>query len=150
MRTINDAGRELVERFEELRLEAYLDAHTPPIPTIGYGHTGPDVHLGQRITETEAVGLLEQDLADAERTVTAAVKVPLTDNQFSALVSASFNIGPSLFHHADGSPTTILRDLNAGALQAAADQLLRWDRSGGRVLNGLDRRRRAERELFLS
>lgn len=145
MRTINDAGRKLIEGFEQLRLEAYPDPGTGGDPwTIGYGHTGPDVHPGLRITETDAVGLLEQDLAAAERGIEAALQVDVTDNQFAALVSLAFNAGVKAI-----SGSTLMRDLNAGQVQAAADQFLRWDRAAGRVLPGLYRRREAERALFL-
>lgn len=151
MRTINDAGRKLIEHWERLELEAYPDPVTQGDPwTIGYGHTGPDVHPGQQITLTEAVGLLEQDLAEAERLVERHVTAPLTDNQFSALVSPAFNIGPEFFHNRDGSPTHVLRHLNAGEYRAAADELLRWDRAKGRVVEGLLERREAERALFLT
>lgn len=152
MRMINDAGRKLIESFETLQLEAYPDPETGGDPwTIGYGHTGPDVHPGLCITETDAVGLLEQDLAEAERAVSAAVRVPLTDNQFSALVSLMFNAGPAVFHNPKtGHPTTLLTLLNGGDYQGAADQFPRWDHAGGHESRGLLRRRTAERELFLA
>jgi lysozyme len=149
-RTINEAGRNLIKSFEKCRLEAYLDDHTPPIPTIGWGHTGPEVHLEQRISQLEADGLLEQDLAAAERAVEHAAVAPLTDNQFSAIVAAYFNVGPKLFRNADGSPTTIFHLLSVGDRLGAAKELTRWDHSGGRELAGLLRRRFTEASLFLT
>lgn len=151
MRTVNDAGRNLIKSFEQLRLVGYLDAHTPPIPTIGWGHTGPDVRVGQTITAFEADGLLEQDLAAAELAVFGSVTVPLTDNQFAALVSLVFNDGPGALHDREtGAPTTILRLVNAGDRLGAAKEFPRWDHSGGRELAGLLRRRFTEAALFLT
>ncbi|NEP37557.1 lysozyme, partial [Moorena sp. SIO3B2] len=86
-----------------------------------------------------------QDLESSESTVSNLVKVSLTDNQFSALVSFVFNIGPTAFRR-----STLLRKLNHGDDQGAANEFLRWNKGGGRVLLGLSKRREAERKLFLS
>ena len=149
VRQINQAGLHLIEEFEGLskkladgRITAYLDS--VGVPTIGYGHT-KNVHLGLVITCQQAEEFLAQDLRVAESGVNHLVKVSLNDNQFAALVSFVFNLGTGAF-----SRSTLLRDLNAGNYSAAADQFLRWNRAGGRVLSGLTRRRQAERKLFLS
>lgn len=139
---INAVGLDLIKDFEGLRLDSYRDA--VGVWTIGYGHTrtaGP----GQRITNAEATALLREDVANFENAVTRAVRVPITENQFAALVSFAYNVGSGALNS-----STLLRRLNAGDTFGAADEFLRWNRAGGSVLAGLTRRRAAERELFLS
>lgn len=136
----NQAGVGLIKSFEGLRLKSYLDS--VGVPTIGYGHT-KGVKLGQRITEAEAEKLLKADLGMFERGVTRLVTTPLNENQFAALVSFSFNVGLKALEQ-----STLLRLLNQGDYQRAANQLLRWNKAGGKVLPGLTRRRQAEKELF--
>jgi lysozyme len=148
LRQINQAGLDLIKSFEGYEkkiagstdVKAYRDIVN--VLTIGYGHTGSDVHDGLRITQAQAENLLRGDLATAERIVTNAVKVALSDNEYAALVSFVFNTG-SL------PGTTLLRMLNAGDRAGAADQFLRWNKAGGSVVEGLTRRRKAERALFL-
>jgi GH24 family phage-related lysozyme (muramidase) len=142
LRTINPAGLNLIKDFEGLRLNSYRDA--VGVWTIGYGHTrtaGP----GQRITNEQAIALLRQDVATFEKAVTSAVRVPVTNNQFAALVSFAYNVGSGALNS-----STLLRRLNAGDASGAANEFLRWNRAGGQVLAGLTRRREAERDLFLS
>lgn len=139
---INAVGLELIKDFEGLRLNSYQDA--VGVWTIGYGHTrtaGP----GQRITDAQATALLREDVANFENAVTQAVQVPMTANQFAALVSFTYNVGSGALNR-----STLLRKLNAGDTLGAADEFLRWNRAGGQELAGLTRRRIAERELFLS
>ena len=143
MRTISDAGRALVESCEGLRLNAYPDRGG--VPTIGYGHTGPDVHLGQHINQTEAVGLLEVDLAEAERGISEAVTWPINQAQFDALVSLAFNEGV----HAIAN-STLVHKLNLGDVAGAADEFPRWNKSAGSVDPVLVLRRAKERDLFLT
>lgn len=146
MRKINEAGRDLIRSFESLRLEAYPDPGTGGDPwTIGYGHTGSDVHPGLVITKDRAEEILERDLAKFEQGVEMLVSVPLTDNQFSALVSFAFNVGVGKL-----STSTLLTLLNGRDYAGAAEQFLRWNKASGKVLAGLTRRRKAERELFLA
>jgi GH24 family phage-related lysozyme (muramidase) len=142
LRTINPAGLNLIKDFEGLRLNSYRDA--VGVWTIGYGHTrtaGP----GQRITNEQAIALLRQDVATFEKAVTSAVRVPITNNQFAALVSFAYNVGSGALNS-----STLLRRLNAGDSNGAVNEFLRWNRAGGQVLAGLTRRRVAERDLFLS
>jgi lysozyme len=134
-------GLALTEQFEGRRLEAYQDS--VGVWTIGYGHTGPDVHAGLSITQEQAGALLLQDVGTAVATVNRLVTVPLTQNQFDALVDFVFNLGSGNF-----ARSTLLRELNAGNTAAAAAQFLVWNRAGGVVLPGLTRRRQAEAELF--
>ena len=141
-KSISKAGVELIKRFEGLRLAAYLDA--VGVPTIGYGHTR-GVQLGQKISEAAAEALLKEDLARFETAVNALATVAITQNEFDALVSFAFNAGADALRN-----STLLRLLNAGAPRHdVANQLLRWNKAGGRALAGLTARRGAERDLFL-
>lgn len=140
---MNRAGLEIIKAFEGLRQTAYRDA--VGVWTIGWGHTGPDVRPGMAITRSKADKLLRQDLRRFEVGVQRLVRVPLTSNQFSALVSFSFNVGLGAF-----GKSTMLRLLNQRNYNGAAAQFDRWVKAGGRVLRGLVRRRRAERALFLA
>lgn len=137
----NKAGLEILKASEGCKLEAYLD--TGRVPTIGFGHT-KGVRLGQVITQAEADAFLAEDVHWAEEAVHKLVKVPLTENQFSALVSLVFNIGLGQF-----AKSTMLRLLNAKEFTAAAEQFLRWTHDNGKELSGLVKRRKAERLLFL-
>ena len=141
MRQINQAGLDLIKQFEGLRLFAYKCP--AGVWTIGYGHTGPDVHPKLQITKERADMLLQQDVLWACKAVADNVKVALTDNQFSALVSLVFNIGESAF-----KKSTILRMVNEGRLKDAQAQFARWNKVGGVPSIGLTRRRKAEAELW--
>ncbi|WP_316429359.1 glycoside hydrolase family protein [Leptolyngbya sp. NK1-12] len=140
---INQKGLELVKKFEGLVLKAYRDP--VGIWTIGYGHTGPEVGPGDVITKAEAEALLKKDLMRFEKAVRNLVKVPLNSNQFSALVSFTFNVGSGAF-----AQSTMLSLLNQRDYQGAANQFSRWVYGGGQVLPGLVRRRNEERALFLT
>jgi len=154
MRQINEAGLQLIEGFEKLMLTAYKPVPTDPW-TIGWGHAGEDVQEGMTITEAEADRLLLHDLDDAERIVVAYVTVPLNDNQFSALVSFVFNVGPGrageksgFVYLKEGGTSSMLKLLNAGNYHDASRQFPLWNRAGGKVLAGLTNRRLAEQALF--
>lgn len=144
---IGDRGLDLIRAFEGFRADPYLDA--VGVPTIGYGSTYyPD---GQRvrltdppISEPEARRLMQAALAEFEDGINAALRVEVTQNQYDALVCWAYNVGISA-----AQQSTLLRRLNAGDVQGAADQFLRWNRAGGQALRGLTRRREAERALFL-
>ncbi len=137
----NKNGLLLIKSFEGLRLKAYKDA--VGIWTIGYGTTR-GVRPGQVITEAQAVQFLQEDLTRFEKSINEVVRSPINDNQFSALACFTYNVGPGAFRS-----STLLKKLNAGDIRGAADELLRWDKAGGRTLAGLTRRRKAERLLFL-
>lgn len=141
MRT-SQAGTELIQSFEGCKLNAYVCP--AGVLTIGWGHTGKDVTPGQCISQARADELLAQDLAPRERDVERLVKVPLTQHQFDALVSFVYNLGAGAL-----AGSTLLKKLNAGNYAGAADEFLKWNKAGGKVLPGLSRRRAAERELFL-
>jgi lysozyme len=137
----SSTGFALTRSFEGLRLAAYQDS--AGVWTIGYGHTGPEVHAGQRITEQEAEGLLRADLAAAVECVRHALKVELTQSQFDALVDFCFNVGRGNF-----LGSSLLRFANAAEMESATQQFGLWVHAGGRVLPGLVRRRAAEAALF--
>jgi len=129
------------------------------LPTIGYGHlltreemrTGIIVIDGKRVnyknglTMDQVYALKSQDLFRFEQTVRNFVKVPITQSMFDALVSWLFNVGTGRM-----ASSTLGRVLNRGQYDVAGNELLKWNRAGGRVLAGLTRRRQAERKMFLS
>jgi lysozyme len=145
-RKINAAGLDLIKSFESLRLVAYPDPATRSAPwTIGWGHTGVGVRPGLKITLEEAERFLREDLEFFERKVEQMVRVDINDNQFSALVSFAFNCGAMKLRQ-----STLLKKVNWRMFQAAADEFLKWNMADGKVMEGLKRRREAERALFLS
>ncbi len=139
----SDKGLALTKSFEGLQLEAYRDC--AGIWTIGYGHAGPSVVAGQSISEPEAEKLLEGDLGEAVACVNRAVQVPITQNQFDAMVDFCFNAGRRNF-----AQSTLLRKVNNGDFEGAAAQFALWVHAGGEVVAGLVRRRNAEAALFTS
>lgn len=141
---ISKQGLELIKKFEGLHLTAYLDP--VGIPTIGYGTIiidGKPVKMGTTITEEQAEKYLFDDVQKFENYVNQLVNVPLSQEQFDALVSFTYNLGPSNLKR-----STLLRILNQGRYEEAQPQFLRWNRAGGKVLRGLTRRRLAEAALF--
>jgi lysozyme len=135
-------GIALIKDFEGLRLGAYLCS--AGVLTIGYGHTG-GVKEGDLITEQKAEQLLQDDLKKFENGVLRLVRVPLTQNQFDALVSFAFNLGVGNL-----GKSTLLKMLNDRDYKGAAGQFIRWNKAAGKELAGLTRRRLAESALFLS
>jgi lysozyme len=137
------AGYSLIKLFESVQYKAYICP--AGVWTIGYGHTGPDVVSGMKITQPRAETLLQKDIVKFENAITGSVKVELNQNQFDALVSFVFNIGIGAFKE-----STLLRRLNnkENPNTVAAEELPRWNKSNGAVLSGLVRRRLAEVELF--
>ncbi|WNJ77764.1 lysozyme [Cedecea neteri] len=144
---ISDKGIALIKQFEGCCLTAYQDS--VGVWTIGYGWTNPvdgkQVKAGMTITQEVAERLLKTGLVSYENDVSKLVKVKLTQGQFDALVSFTYNLGARSL-----STSTLLKKLNAGDYRGAADEFPRWNKAGGKVLAGLTRRREAERSLFLS
>ncbi len=143
---INTLSLNLIKEFEGCKLLAYADA--VGVPTIGYGHTRTvsRADVGKkRITQSEADRLLMQfDLPTYEAAVKRLVKVPLTANQYGALVSFTYNLGETNL-----SKSTLLKRINSRAPIAEIERSwLQWNKAGGKVLNGLTRRRQAEVALF--
>ena len=138
---ISKTGLELIKRYESFSGTAYICPAGKK--TIGYGHTGQHVNDGV-ITEKRACEILDEDCNNAEDAVNHYVKVPLSQNQFDALVSLVFNIGAGAFKQ-----STLLRMLNDKYYIAAAEQFRRWVYSDKKKLDGLVTRRKAEEILFL-
>lgn len=136
-----EIATEFIAKWEGCRLAAYLDE--AKIPTIAYGRT-TNVRMGDTCTQEQADAWLEEEVEQFRRGVRGAVLVPLNDNQLAALTSFAYNCGLAAFR---GS--TLLRKLNMGDYQGAADQFPVWNRAGNRVVQGLINRRAAERALFL-
>lgn len=148
---ISNDGLDLVKHFESFFPEAYWDK-TGRCWTIGYGHTGLQhkdntVFKGRTVTHEEALQLLAYDMQQFEARVKTFIKVELRQHQFDALVSFDFNTGGLTLR--GGRLSTLARLVNAGDMRGAAAEFLKWNKSGGQVLRGLTRRRKAERALFL-
>ncbi len=164
MRDLNQAGLDLIKSFEGIpdgdpatvNIDPYLDP--VGIWTIGWGHAisvGGAYLRGKAnrdaardlypdgITLAQAETLLRGDVLDTCRDVESLVEVPLTDNQFAALVSFTFNLGRGSL-----ARSTLLRKLNEKDYAGAAAEFARWNRAGGKVLDGLVARRAAEAQLF--
>ena len=140
LRRINAEGVALIKQWEGLRLETYRCS--AGVLTIGYGHTS-SVIPGMHITATEAERLLMRDLAIFEAEVSRAVDVEITDNQFAALVSWTYNIGVSAMRE-----STLIRKLNMGDYASVPAELARWNKIKGVVSSGLSNRRAAEAGLW--
>eukprot|EP01080_Neovahlkampfia_damariscottae_P010281 gene10281-2700_t len=138
---MNAKGLALLKSFEGLRLCKYKDP--VGIWTICYGHVLKEPNRWNCVTEAKCTEILRSDLQRFEKCVSSAVKVPLNSNQFSALVSFSFNVGCGALQ---GS--TLLKLLNQRNYKEVCPQLKRWIYAGGRILPGLVRRRNAECTLF--
>ncbi|QNQ08279.1 lysozyme [Sphingomonas alpina] len=134
-----------IKGFEQCRLSAYLP--TPDdVPTIGWGTTGPGIRLGLVWTQAQADTAFAADLDQFGGRVAALLgATPTTQSQYDAMVSLAYNIGTTAFAN-----STLLRLHRAGDPAGAAEQFARWNRQAGTVLNGLTRRRAAERALYLT
>lgn len=137
---ISSTGVDLIKHFESCKLTAYQDS--VGIWTIGWGHTG-SVKKGDIWTQGEADNILLNDLDKFEGYINQHVKVPLTQNQFDALVSWTFNLGPGNL-----KSSTMLTKLNEKKYDEVPSQMKRWNKAGGKVLRGLERRRNAEAAMF--
>ena len=137
------AGRKFIEGWEGLYLHTYDDG--TGVLTIGYGHTSaagpPHVYHGMTITAAQADQILASDLAAVELDVNHFVKVPINQNQYDALVSFDFNTGAL-------GRSNVLRSVNSGHFSEVPADLMMWVHGGGRVMQGLVNRRRAESALF--
>ncbi len=146
MRKCTQNGLFLIKKWEKLELNTYFCP--AGYPTIGYGHVvkvaEADLFVNG-ITEEQAETLLAADVNMAERTVLRLISVPLTDGQFDALVSFTFNLGAGALQR-----STLRRKINREEYAEAAPEFLKWVWAGGRKLKGLARRREAETALYLS
>jgi lysozyme len=133
---------DLLMRFEGFSPTPYRDARGW---SIGYGHYMGPVVTQETISRDDALQLLQNDVSLAAYQVSQAVTVPLTRNQYDALVSLAYNIGGAAF-----AGSTLVRLLNAGNPMRAADQFLRWNQSQGQVVAALVDRRAQEQHIFLT
>lgn len=144
---LSEKGLDLIKLFEGCKLTAY---QCPAgIWTIGWGTTEPiqgkAICKGMTITQKQADQLLLDNLIQYEQGVTKAVKVKLNQNQFDALVSFTYNCGIQALQRSD-----LLIYVNQKDFLKAANEFERWNKANGVVLGGLIKRRKAEKELFLS
>ena len=144
---LGSKGLELIKSFEGFYSKPYLDPIG--IPTIGYGATyypnKKKVTMKDKpLTEKEASNLLKEMMITYENDVKRLVKRELNQNQFDALVSFTYNLGS-----ANLGKSTLLKKINANPCdKTIKDEFLKWNKAGGKVLNGLTRRRNAEAELY--
>ncbi|KAG4067803.1 hypothetical protein HA402_010489 [Bradysia odoriphaga] len=138
-------GVDLIKSFEQFEPNFYIDP--VGIRTIGYGYScsaNPCDNIKPPLSEPQAAALLETQLRTFESCISNNVEYDqLNAQQFSALVSFAFNVGCNAF-----KKSTLLRKLNRNDVEDAANEFARWNKGGGKVLNGLTRRRAAERLLF--
>ena len=142
-------GLDLVRTFEGFRPDAYYDlGKNKGTLTVGYGFTKadiPDLKPGYKIDQRRAEQLLPNLLnRKYGPSIIQNVKVPLSDQQYSALTSFAYNVGPRAFKE-----STLLKKLNAGDFEGAASEFDRWIFAGGKPVDGLARRRAAEKALFM-
>jgi len=145
---IDEAGLDLIKQFEGFSSKPYLDIAL--VPTIGYGTThydGRAVSLSDpEISESTATYLLRTQVDETYgKAVNHYVRVPITQNQFDALVSFTYNLGTGSLRS-----STLLRDINHGKIHAADKEFHKWTHANGKVVRGLVARRQKEAELFLA
>jgi lysozyme len=164
---LSAAGKAEMEQFEGRRNKLYDDATGKTIahaadakgfPTIGVGHLvskTDKTYDGKTLSDAEIDALFAADVKWAEDIING-LGLPLKQNQFDALVSFVYNVGPGkkgvkdgLITLRNGDPSSVLRNMRAGNIQAAGDSMLSWTRSAGKVMSGLVKRRQAERALLL-
>jgi lysozyme len=145
MRHITKTGIDLIKKYEGYSAKIYICA--AGYPTIGYGHLvrGDEAQLFKNgITEAMAEALLIKDIQSAEKSVLRLIQAPLTDGQFDALVSFTFNLGGGALQR-----STLRRKVNREVHMEVPEQFMRWVWAGGRRLKGLVRRREAEAEFYI-
>lgn len=146
MRHITLSGLSLIKEFEGFSASIYLDA--AGLPTIGYGHllrSGEDKMFRRGISHEAAIALLIKDVEASERAVLRLIQVPLTNGQFDALVSFTFNLGSGALQR-----STLRRKVNREEHYDVPAEFGKWVWAGGKRLKGLIRRRRAEAEIYQS
>jgi len=137
---ISKEGLSLIKKFEGCELEAYLCP--AGVWTIGYGHT-KDVKEGDKINKEEADYLLQEEMIEYESYINDFVEVPLNQNQFDSLCSWVYNLGPTNLKN-----STMLKVLNEEKYADVPQEIKRWNKAGGEVLDGLIKRREAEAKMF--
>ena len=141
-----ELATDLIKKSEGCVLTAYPDPATHADPfTIGFGATGPNICKGLVWTQQQADDDLQQRVQQLGKSIDPLLKVTINDNQKAALCDFAYNLGIHALQE-----STLLKLLNAGQMDAAANEFEKWDRAGGRVFQGLLNRRLAEKKLFLS
>ena len=144
MRQVSQVGIDLIKTFEGF--SCYVYTCPAGCKTIGYGHVvKSDEDFSDGISEDAATELLKQDVTVAEHAVLRLVTVPLTDNQFNALVSFTYNLGAGSLQR-----STLRRKVNREQHEAVPAEFLRWVYGGGRKLPGLVKRRHVEAQIYAS
>lgn len=143
--SLSAAGALFIMSHEGVKTEAYPDpAYGSAIPTICTGHT-KGVYMGQKASLAQCEVWLVEDTSVAGKAVKRLVKTPLTQMQYDALISFTFNTGEGNF-----AKSTLLKKINKGECVAAGKEFLKWDKSNGKVLRGLTKRRQGEMTMWLS
>lgn len=142
---ISDNGINFIAGWEGVEYKAYKDAVGLWTVAIGHLIKLPEEKflLNKTLTREEVYDIFREDIKRFENNLNKVIKVPINQNQFDALISLAFNIGNGAFNN-----STLLRVLNQGNYEEVPNQILRWDKAGGKTLLGLTRRRKAEVELF--
>lgn len=143
MSTLSSPGEDLIKGFEAFRLAAYQDRKG--VWTCGWGHTGPDVVEGTTCTAEQAENWFVADTESAVKGVSNSLTTNVSQQQFDALVSFTFNVGVGAEAH-----STMVKLINARDFAGAANEFPKWDHVNGEVDGGLLQRRLAEQDLFLS
>ena len=137
---ISEDGLELIKKFEGCETTAYQDS--VGVWTIGFGHT-KGVEEGQTCSIEDAESMLADEMDEYEGYINNMVKVELQQHEFDALVAWVYNLGPTNL-----GESTMLKVLNGGQFDRVPDEMNRWTRAGGEILEGLVRRRQAESLMF--
>ena len=137
---ISENGLELIKKFEGCETTAYQDS--VGVWTIGFGHT-KGVEEGQTCSIEDAESMLADEMDEYEGYINNMVKVELQQHEFDALVAWVYNLGPTNL-----GESTMLKVLNGGQFDRVPDEMNRWTRAGGEILEGLVRRRQAESFMF--
>mgnify|MGYP003638022248 CR=1 FL=1 len=137
---ISSEGIELIKKFEGCETTAYQDS--VGVWTIGFGHT-KGVQEGQSCSMQDAETMLSEEMDEYEGYINSMVDVDLNQNEFDSLVAWVYNLGPTNLRE-----STLLKILNAGDKDGIPEQINRWNRAGGKILQGLVRRRQAESLMF--
>lgn len=140
---IDKYGLKLIKKFESCKLTAYKVDKSEKYYTIGWGHYGADVIKNMKISKETANKIFENDIKYFENCVNSSVKVKISQSMFNALVSFTYNVGYGNF-----KKSTLLKYINKKQFRKASNEFKKWNKCGGKVLNGLVKRRELEKIEF--
>ena len=140
---IDKYGEKLIKQFESCKLTAYKADKSEKYYTIGWGHYGADVKKDMKISKERANELFKNDIKYFETSVNSCLKVKVTQSMFNALVSFTYNVGFTAFKN-----STLLKYVNKSQFKKASKEFKKWNKCGGKVLNGLVKRRLLEKTEF--